>query len=170
MIAHVSAQVTIRVSNEHDAEQLAALDAASWPRQLQVMPPQRADEPFFTAWREPRDVIVADHGGIVGYIRLGRHMKIAANEHVLHIESVVVATQARGQGIGGLLVDAGIEEARRRGVAKLGLRVLSNNPGALRLYRRRGFEEEGRLMSELRRDDGSYADDIWMALWLRPLP
>lgn len=162
------APVTIRVSNDADADELAVLDAVSWPRQLQVVPPQRADEPFFTTWREPRDVIVADRGGIVGYVRLGRHMKIAANDHVLHIEALVVAAEARGQGIGGLLIDAGIHEARRRGVAKLGLRVLSNNPGALRLYRHRGFEEEGRLRSELRRADGSYADDVWMALWLRP--
>jgi ribosomal protein S18 acetylase RimI-like enzyme len=164
------AQVTVRVSHDADAEQLAVLDAVSWPHQLQVAAPQRADKPFFTTWREPRDVIVADRGRIVGYIRLGRHMKIAANDHVLHIESLVVAAEARGQGIGGLLVDAGIHEARRRGVRKLGLRVLSNNPGALRLYQRHGFEEEGRLRSELRRDDGSYADDVWMALWLRPLP
>lgn len=162
------APVTIRVADDADAEQLAALDAAAWPRQFQVTPPQRADELFFTTWRDPRDVIVADRGGIVGYIRLGRHMKIAANDHVLHIASLVVATQARGQGIGGLLVDAAVQEARRRGVTKLGLRVLSNNLGALRLYRRCGFEEEGRLRSELRRDDGSYVDDVWMALWLLP--
>jgi hypothetical protein len=52
--------------------------------------------------------------------------------------------------------------------AKLGLRALSNNVNAIRLYERYGFTEEGRLKAELRRPDGSYADDIWMALWLRP--
>ena len=170
MIAAMAAEVAIRVSADADGEQLAALDAVSWPLHLQVAPPLRAGEPFFTARREPRDVIVADWGRIVGYLRLGRHMKIPANDHVLHIQSLVVAAEARGQGIGGLLLDAGVAEARRRGAAKLGLRVLSNNPAALRLYRRHGFEEEGRLRSELRRDDGSYADDVWMALWLRPLP
>ncbi len=53
---------------------------------------------------------------------------------------------------------------------KLGLRALSNNPGALRLYERHGFVEEGRLRAELRRDDGTYADDVWMALWLQQPP
>jgi ribosomal protein S18 acetylase RimI-like enzyme len=165
----VRTPLTLRVAEASDSGQLAALDAFAWPTELQVMPPQPADAPFFTTWRDPSDVIVADCGGIVGYVRLGRHMKIAANDHVLHVEALVVAAEARGQGLGGQLLDEGIREARRRGVAKLGLRVLSNNPGAVRLYRGRGFEEEGRLRSELRRADGSYADDIWMALWLRPL-
>lgn len=163
-------ETQIRVSTTADAQRLADLDAVSWPVSVQVSPPQDAGTAFFTAWRQPSDVIVAIAGDVIlGYVRLGRHMSIAANDHVLHIEALVVSAEARGLGIGSRLVDAAIEDARRRGVAKLGLRALSNNPTALRLYERHGFVEEARLRQELRRDDGSYADDIWMALWLRPL-
>jgi RimJ/RimL family protein N-acetyltransferase len=49
---------------------------------------------------------------------------------------------------------------------KLGLRVLSTNQHAIGLYRRHGFVEEGRLRDEIRLPDGSYADDVWMALAL----
>ena len=160
----------IRPSTLSDAPTLATLDAASWPADVQVAPPQPADEPFFTSWREPGDVLVAAvDDEVTGYVRLGRHMRLAANDHVRHVEALGVAQAARGRGVGSALVAAAIEEARRRGVAKLGLRALSNNPGALRLYEAHGFVEEGRLRDELRRPDGSYADDVWMALWLSPL-
>jgi ribosomal protein S18 acetylase RimI-like enzyme len=163
-------ELEIRVSTARDAQQLAELDANSWPVELQVSPPQRADEPFFTTWREPSDVIVADLAGLIsGYIRLGRHMRIPSNEHVLHIESLVVSPAVRGRGLGARLIAAAIDEARRRGVANLGLRTLSNNPSAIRLYERHGFAEEGRLKAELRRNDGSYADNVWMSLWLTDL-
>ncbi len=161
----------IRFAQPSDERALAELDAASWPVAVQVAPPQSADKPFFTDWRQPADVIVAtNRDAVVGYARIGRHMRIPSNDHVLHLEALVVAESARGLGVGGALVDATIAEARRRGVAKLGLRALSNNPGALRLYERHGFVEEGRLHAELRRDDGTYADDVWMALWLQEPP
>jgi ribosomal protein S18 acetylase RimI-like enzyme len=166
----VISEVQVRPSTVGDARELAELDATSWPLELQVSPPQGPDEPFFTTWREPGDVIVAElEGSIAGYIRLGRHMRIPSNDHVLHIESLVVSSATRGHGIGGALVAASIAEAARRGVAKLGLRALSNNANAIRLYERHGFTEEGRLRAELRRPDGSFADDVWMSRWLRPL-
>jgi ribosomal protein S18 acetylase RimI-like enzyme len=159
------------MSAADDERQLAELDAASWPAELQVAPPQDASQPFFTAWRQPGDVIVAGlDGAVAGYVRLGRHMGIASNDHVLHIDALVVSPDSRGQGVGALLVAAAIAEARRRGIAKLGLRALSTNTSAIRLYEKHGFAEEARLRAELRRPDGSYADDVWMSLWLSDLP
>lgn len=159
--------VEVRLSTAADDRPLAELDAASWPVELQVSPPQDVNQPFFTVWRQPGDVIVAELGGaIVGYVRLGRHIRVASNDHVLHVDALVVSPDSRGHGVGGTLLTTAIAEARRRGVAKLGLRVLSTNPGAIRLYEKHGFTEEARLQAELRRPDGSYADDIWMSQWL----
>jgi len=59
-----------------------------------------------------------------------------------------------------------INEAYRRGIRKLGLRALSTNTVAVSLYRRHGFEIEGRLCQEFVQPDGTYADDLWMALFL----
>jgi ribosomal protein S18 acetylase RimI-like enzyme len=163
--------VHLRLSAEDDERQLAELDAASWPLQLQVAPPQDASQAFFTTWRPARDVLVAGlNGSIAGYVRLGRHMGIPSNDHVLNIDALVVSPDSRGQGIGAALIVAAIAEARRRSVAKLGLRALSNNPNAIHLYERHGFTEKARLRAELRRPDGSYADDVWMSLWLSDLP
>jgi ribosomal protein S18 acetylase RimI-like enzyme len=68
--------------------------------------------------------------------------------------------------VGSTLIRALIEEARRRGARKLGLRVLSTNPGAISLYERHGFEREGRMREEILLPDGTFADDLWYALWL----
>jgi ribosomal protein S18 acetylase RimI-like enzyme len=113
----------------------------------------------------PEDVIVATVGGVVvGYARIGRHMRIPANDHVLHLEALAVSPHARRSGIGSLLIEATIAEARRRGARKLGLRALSTNVHAIRLYENHGFREEARLTEEIRLSDGSFADDVWFAL------
>jgi ribosomal protein S18 acetylase RimI-like enzyme len=93
-------------------------------------------------------------------------MPTPSNDHVLHLDALVVSPAMAGQGVGSALIEAVIAEARRRGARKLGLRALSTNERALFLYRRAGFAEEGRLRGEIRLPDGTYADDVWFALWL----
>jgi ribosomal protein S18 acetylase RimI-like enzyme len=155
------------MATRDDDRALAELDAQAWPRELWVVPPQDASQPFFGARRAPEDVIVATVDRVVvGYARLGRHMPIPANDHVLHLEALAVSPHARRSGIGSLLVAATIKEARRRGARKLGLRALSANSRAIRLYERHGFREEARLKDEIRLPDGSFADDLWFALAL----
>lgn len=70
----------VRSAMPSDAQALAVLDAMSWPAEVQVVPPQPQQESFFTAWRQPRDVFVAESSGpvpqIVGCLRLGRHINI----------------------------------------------------------------------------------------------
>ncbi|GAA3291608.1 GNAT family N-acetyltransferase [Arthrobacter citreus] len=157
----------VRPAAGADATDLARLDASAWSPEVQVVPPNNADAPFFTGHRRPEDVIVAaDGGSLAGYAHLARHIPIPKNEHVLHLNALVVAPEQRGRGISHRLVDAAIEEARRRGVRKLGLRALSTNAVAVELYRQHGFTVEGRLRQEFLQPDGSWADDIWMALFL----
>ena len=157
----------IRAGSAADDRALAALDATAWPAELQVVPPRPADQPFFSAHRRVEDVLVAELDGVVvGYTHLARHLPVPANEHVLHVNALAVSPAARGHGLGRRLVDAGIAEARRRGVRKLGLRALSTNARAIALYERAGFTEEGRLAEEVRLPDGAFADDVWFALRL----
>ena len=60
------------------------------------------------------------------------------------IQTVAVAPDAQGRGIGGRLVRALAERARDRGVRLLHLEVRADNEPALALYRRLGFEPVGR--------------------------
>lgn len=157
----------IRTATLSDDAELARLDASAWSPEVEVVPPNSSTTPFFTGFRPPHDVIVAceDHS-IAGYAHLARHIPIPKNKHVLHLNALVVAPHQRGRGISHQLVDAAIDEARQRGAQKLGLRALSTNTVAVDLYRQHGFIIEGQLRREFQQPDGSWADDVWMALFL----
>lgn len=59
------------------------------------------------------------------------------------ILSLGVGVEARGQGVGGRLLEAAAEGAQRRGAQALYLEVSVTNLDALALYRRHGFVEVG---------------------------
>ena len=59
------------------------------------------------------------------------------------IQTIAVAPDARGVGLGRGLMHALITKARRRGVAELFLEVRADNPVARALYESLGFEEIG---------------------------
>ena len=60
---------------------------------------------------------------------------------VADIMTVAVAPGRRGQGDGDRLVETLLERARARGAGAAMLEVRADNPAALGLYRRHGFEE-----------------------------
>jgi N6-L-threonylcarbamoyladenine synthase len=59
------------------------------------------------------------------------------------IQTIAVAEEARGQGLGRVLMLSLITEARNRGARETFLEVRADNPGAQHLYRSLGFEELG---------------------------
>ncbi|MGB9429471.1 MAG: ribosomal protein S18-alanine N-acetyltransferase [Gammaproteobacteria bacterium] len=60
-----------------------------------------------------------------------------------HLLNICVAPEWQRQGYGQLLLEHFIELARERGAFQMLLEVRPSNKSALRLYRRRGFEESG---------------------------
>jgi len=56
------------------------------------------------------------------------------------VQTLAVAPGAQGQGVGGLLLDALIDQARRRQATSVLLEVRADNAAAIRLYTGRGFE------------------------------
>ncbi|RNE64065.1 ribosomal protein S18-alanine N-acetyltransferase [Cryobacterium tepidiphilum] len=59
------------------------------------------------------------------------------------IQTIAVAEEARGHGLGRTLMQSLISEARKRGARTVFLEVRADNPGAQRLYQRLGFDEIG---------------------------
>lgn len=57
-----------------------------------------------------------------------------------YIDSLAVAPAFQGHGIGGSLLDAAPELARKNGYKKISLNVDQTNPGAKHLYVKKGFE------------------------------
>jgi len=73
----------------------------------------------------------------------------------------------RGLGLGHALLSRAISWAEEHPrFEKLALGVLSNNPGAMALYRKLGFIEEGRKVREVKLASGDYLDDILMYRWV----
>lgn len=76
-----------------------------------------------------------------------------------------VAPAHRRRGVGGLLLGRMIQWARGvPQIERIGLRVISNNAAAIGLYKKFGFEEEGRRRRLFKYADGVYADDVFMRL------
>ncbi|MEM7443739.1 MAG: GNAT family N-acetyltransferase [Pseudomonadota bacterium] len=57
-----------------------------------------------------------------------------------YINALAVLPGWRDRGLGGVLLDAGIEQARAKGCTYLSVQAFSQNPDAIRLYQRHGYE------------------------------
>ena len=108
--------------------------------------------------------LVAGIGGeLVGGATFRRGTQ-AKNAHTANV-GVALRAPVRGLGLGTALMQVGIGWARSVGIRKLTLGVFATNERALRLYRRLGFAEEGRLRGQVVLD-GTPVDEVLMALWI----
>jgi len=78
--------------------------------------------------------------------------------------NMAVTPSQSGKGVGRALIQAACECADASGkIRKIELLTRANNERAIRLFTNLGFIEEGRLRARLRRDDGTFLDDVCMA-------
>jgi ribosomal-protein-alanine N-acetyltransferase len=68
----------------------------------------------------------------------------------------------QGRGVGRLLLDAFVDQARSAGAGRVHLEVRDGNP-AVEMYRRAGFEAAGRRRNYYRGSDGHQFDAITLA-------
>lgn len=87
---------------------------------------------------ETRHYLVADlDGQVVGYAGL------VCTGFQADVQTVAVAPAQQGTGLGARLLDALLEEARRRKAGEVLLEVRADNEAAQALYARAGFERIG---------------------------
>ncbi len=80
--------------------------------------------------------LTADPDRMIGYAGL-----LAPSPDVeADVQTIAVATQVQGRGVGGVLIDALIAQARLRSASALMLEVRADNESAISLYTKRGFE------------------------------
>lgn len=79
---------------------------------------------------------------------------------------MLVARDWRGKGVGSALLAASINWARDHGLHKLSLSVFPHNAAAISIYRKYGFEDEGRRRKQIRHSNGELWDLIDMGLLL----
>ena len=80
---------------------------------------------------------VDTNGNVLGYAA----MRWVINEG--HINNIAVLPSYRGQGIGGILIEGLIKEAKARDMIGLTLEVRAGNAAAISMYEKYGFITEG---------------------------
>jgi ribosomal protein S18 acetylase RimI-like enzyme len=100
---------------------------------------------------------------VVGYVVMER-MAHPVNRHVATV-GMAVERSWRGRGVGSALMAAALRWAEGNRVEKVSLEVYPTNEAAVALYRKFGFEEEGRLARQSRKTYG-YEDELIMSKFL----
>lgn len=88
---------------------------------------------------------LADSGGaLAGYCKLSLECgwpELARGRRAIELKQLYTDPALTGQGLGALLMDWAVTEARRHGADEIQLSVWSENFGGQRFYRRYGFEK-----------------------------
>jgi GNAT superfamily N-acetyltransferase len=157
--------LVVRAARIEDEAALRPIHLATWTADVSPGPDPDPSEPVFDG-ATLADVLVAeDDGRVLGYVRLHQPGPLPSHAHVLVVNGLAVDPARQGGGTGRALIEAAVDEARRRGARKLGLRVLAPNAKARRLYASCGFAVEGVLRGEFRLN-GEDVDDLFMARFL----
>jgi RimJ/RimL family protein N-acetyltransferase len=163
--------VEIRTARDLDVaaliEYVAALRAERLPTIFRHdgVPTQEEELAFIREYTSENAAlfVALDGERIVGNLAVSAHQH-PGTAHGAALGMSVLAPW-RGQGIGSRLLDRAIAWAKERRLRRLELEVRSNNPGARRLYERKGFEVEG-VRRSAHEVDGAFVDAIFMARML----
>jgi diaminopimelate decarboxylase len=162
--------VTIRPARPRDARSFIAFWRAivaegRYIRSERVAHPVRVyRRRFRQPWHDRSAQIVAIRDEeVVGHLYIQREGH-PVTRHVATL-GISVASTERGKGVGTALMAESIRWARSVGVEKIVLSVYPHNAGAVALYRKFGFVDEGRLQRHSRKSSG-YEDEILMATWI----
>lgn len=106
---------------------------------------------------------VATVDSVVRAVGLWRRGSTAVFQHRAEIQQIMAHPSARGLGLGRLVVEGLVANARAQGIEIVMLGVRGNNHGAIELYENLGFHECGRMPNAIAVGTERW-DDVWMYL------
>ncbi len=161
-------EVIIRAYEQEDIRQVARLyNQRSVAAGTLQIPLQSVAErgSRFTLSPELRMIVAEVDGRVVGHASL--HLLRGRRQHVADI-GIGVDEDFQGRGIGGKLIAALLDLADNwYNIARVELTVYADNAGAIHLYQKFGFVEEGRHRGYAFRE-GEYVDALSMARLRNP--
>jgi len=101
-------------------------------------------EPLARAW------LVREHDAVLGYLIITLGYSIEYGGRDGFIDDLYLVPAARGRGLGRMLLDFALAQARGLGIGTLHLEVERGNDAAVQLYRTAGFSDTGRRLMRLR--------------------
>lgn len=109
-------------------------------------------------------IVMIEDGKIVG--QCGLHGR-EGRKRVGHISSlgITILKSHWNKGIGRQLMEAQVEYAKNNGISKINLEVRVDNPAAIHLYEKVGFEIEGTNRRSML-VDGEYIDTYYMGMFV----
>ena len=157
--------VSVRAASPADAEHIRAIYNQGIEDRVATLELDPKSEQEMMAWLEAHsgryEVVLAEHEGeIVGWASLNPYSHRCAYDAVADL-SVYVSRGWRGKGVGGALLSAIEERARRRDFHKIVLFTLPFNELGQRLYRKMGYREVG-IFKEQGTLDGKLVDVMAM--------
>jgi RimJ/RimL family protein N-acetyltransferase len=167
--------VIIRDARLEDAQELAEAEQtiAQTPGFLVSKPFELKVEKFQSKIEElsqnsnSKYIVAEVNHQIVGHALL-EPLHLSAIQHVVHL-TIAVHEGSQEKGIGKAMLGHLLEWAKKTtSVEKIELHVRSSNKRAISLYRKFGFQEEGRWKRRVKIKEGQYLDDVLMGFWVGP--
>jgi RimJ/RimL family protein N-acetyltransferase len=157
------AGVAVRPAGEADLDRLVELlgDVAAEGRFIGIEAPVDRER----ARRRYAEAIAGERSAVLVAVAAGQpvgEITLRLVAYGVADLGMLVAAGWRGRGVGGALLAAGVDWARRAGAHKLELQVWPHNRAALALYERFGFQREGYLRRHYRRRSGELWDAVVM--------
>jgi ribosomal protein S18 acetylase RimI-like enzyme len=90
--------------------------------------------------------LILDAGAVVGYVAICFGYSLEYHGRDAFVDDLYLKPEARGKGLGTRVLEAVEPACRALGVRTLHLEVERDNDAAQRLYRRRGFADNDRLL------------------------
>lgn len=118
-----------------------------------VQPTVEWAEVFASHVRSERGaVVVAERDGVIlGCATVSYNLAIRYGGEYCELEELIVHEAGRGLGLGRILVQRTIDDARRRGCAEMGLYLVPTTEGNRGFYEKLGFEVSGTEMRQVLR-------------------
>lgn len=103
---------------------------------------------------------------VIGMLNFRRSKSKKVNH--LGYFGITIQKKHCNQGLGSKMMEQFLKWAQEEpGLEKVCLEVFSYNQRAIHLYKRFGFQEEGRKIKHIKRSDGSYADELMMSKFVK---
>jgi ribosomal protein S18 acetylase RimI-like enzyme len=138
--------VTVRKAIPKDASAIASLVEAL--RRSLNEPGATGEDYVATYLGAPANhILVAERSGrVLGMLSYSHRPSLYHAADCCTIEELVVAPEARGQGVGSRLLEEVLRQAEAAGCAEVSVSALADNSGALAFYRRHGLVDEALLL------------------------
>ena len=108
----------------------------------------------------PGAFFVAEAGGVAGFATFWQFRPGSGYARTME-HTVVLAAEARGRGLGRMLMEAVLDAARARGAHVMVAAITGDNPGGVAFHAAMGFERAG-LMPQVGWKDGAWRDLVLM--------